>query len=122
MRLKQIPHRSCQELLEEELILLQKRFCMGYELRVKWLPGRIVHHNGRKLAEEVRGDTIIVYTKNPKKAVELLRHGFWEWLMNRYTRPYRQLINALVTLFEKLQYERKEDTIDALDRLLTNFC
>lgn len=91
---------------------------MGYELKVKWLPGGLDHHDGRKLAEEVRGDTILIYSENPKEAIELLRHGFLEWLMNRNTKPYRQLINKLITLFEDLQYENKEETIESLERLL----
>jgi hypothetical protein len=91
---------------------------MGYELKVKWLPGRLNHHDGRKLAEEVQGDTIIIYAENAQKAIELLRHGFLEWLMNRHTKPYRQLINKLIELFEDVEYQNKEATIEALQRLL----
>jgi hypothetical protein len=109
---------SGQELLEKELHNLQRRTGIGLELEVKWLPGQPEYHNERKLAEEVRGNTIMIYTENPRKAVELLHHGFLEWLMNRHTKPYRQLINKLITLFEDLQYENKEKTIEILERLL----
>jgi hypothetical protein len=117
-RLKQTTYSSFQELLEKELSFLQRRTRVGYELKVKWLPGQLDHHDGRKLAEEVRGDTIVIYSENLKEAVELLRHGFLEWLMNRHTKPYRQLINRLIELFEDLQYENKEKTIETLARLL----
>ena len=90
---------------------------MGCELEVKWLPGTLNYHDG-KLSEEVQGDTIFIYTENPKKAIELLRHGFLEWLLNRHTKPYRQFINKLVALFEDIQYENKERTIEILGRLL----
>jgi len=91
---------------------------MGYELKVKWLPSQFAHHEGRKLAEKVQGDSIVIYAENPKKAIELLRHGFLEWLLNRHTKPYRQLINKLIALFEDGQYENKEKTIETLERLL----
>jgi hypothetical protein len=116
-KLKQIAYTSCQELLEKELALLQRRTCVGYELEVQWLAGRLDHQDDGKL-EEVRGDTIIIYAEDPKRAVELLRHGFLEWLMNRHTKPYRQLINKLIELLEDLQYQNKEKTIETLERLL----
>ena len=97
---------------------MQRRVRVGYELKVKWSPGQLDHHDGRKLSEEVRGDTIVTYARSPEEAIELLRHGFLEWLMNRNTKPYRQLINMLITLFEDLQYENKERTIESLERLL----
>jgi hypothetical protein len=113
-----IANDSGQELLEKQLRNLQRRTGIGYELEVKWLPGQPEYHGERKVAEEVMGNTIMIYTENPRKAMELLRHGFLEWLMNRHTKPYRQLINKLITLFEDLQYENKEKTIEILERLL----
>jgi hypothetical protein len=86
---------------------------------VEWLPGRIKYHNGKRLAEEVVGDTIFIYSENPQKVIELVRHGFAEWLLNQHTKPYRQLINKLITLFEEQQYENKEKIIEALTKLIT---
>jgi hypothetical protein len=117
-RLKQIARDTFQQLLERELNILQRRTCTGFELNVKWLPGRLQYHDGRSLAEEVKGDTIIIYTEDQEEAVELLYHGFFEWLMNRHTEPYLKLINKLIALFESLQYQKKEKTIEALVRLL----
>lgn len=104
--------------LKKELQRMQRRMCMGYEVTARWLPGTIKYLNGRQLAEEVIGNTILIYVEDPQKAIELVRHGFVEWMLNQHTRPYRQLINKLVTLFEELQYERKEGIIRALEKLL----
>lgn len=71
-----------QQILEKELQRLQQRTCIGYEVRVEWLPGTIKYHNGKQLAEEVKGDTILIYTQNPQKAIELVPHGFAEWILN----------------------------------------
>lgn len=104
--------------LEDEIRSLQKRTKTGYEVKLKWLPGIVRRRNGKRLAEEVRGNTVIIYADNPQEAIDLVRHGFMEWILNQQTKPYRQLINRLITLFEELQYERKERTIDTLMRLL----
>jgi hypothetical protein len=103
--------------LEKELQRLQRRTNIGYEVKVKWLPGVVKHHNGKQLAEEVIGDTILIYTENPQQAIELVRHSFAEWILNQHTKPYRQLINKLITLFEEQQYQRKEKIVEALSKL-----
>lgn len=105
--------------LEAELERLKREVGIGFEVSVRWLPGTVKHHNGKQLAEEVIGDTILIYTKNPEEALELVRHGFAEWILNQHTKPYRQLINKLITLFEQQQYERKEKTVQALTKLMT---
>ena len=91
---------------------------MGYEVKVQLLPGAVKYKNGKLLAEEVVNDTIFIYTENFQEALELVRHGFAEWILNQHTKPYRQLINKLITLFEEQQYERKEKTVGAIERLL----
>jgi hypothetical protein len=113
----QIQH-LCKQVLEEEICSLQQRTKTGYEVRVKWLPGVVRQRDGKQLAEEVRGSTIIVYADSQAEAIKLVRHGFMEWMLNEHTKPYRQMINRLITLFEELQYDKKERTIDALTRLL----
>jgi hypothetical protein len=115
-RLKTIdPH---YQTLMNELERLQENTSIGYEVKVKWMPNAIKYHNGKQLAEKVAGDTIFIYTEDPQQALELVRHGFAEWILNQHTKLYRQLINKLIALFEEQQYEKKERIIDALSRLL----
>ena len=109
---------SFQRSLEDQIWLLQQRTGVANQVKVKWLPGTIIIRNGRRLAEEVRGNTILVYAENRREAEELARHGFVEWLLNQHTKPYRNLINKLITLFEDLQYENKERIVDMLTNLL----
>ena len=104
---------------EVELERLKRNVGIGFEVSVRWLPGTVKYLNGKQLVEEVIGDTILIYTENPKKAIELVRHGFAEWILNQHTKPYRQLINKLITLFEEQQYERKEKIVQALAKLMT---
>ena len=104
--------------LKEELNRLQRRADMGYEVTVEWLPGTVKYHNGKKLAELVVGDTILIFKEDPEEALELVRHGFAEWILNQHTKPYRQFIDKLITLFEEQQYEKKEKTVESLMNLL----
>lgn len=92
---------------------------MGFEVEVKLLPSPDKYRNGRQLAEEVKGNTIFVYSRNAQEALELVLHGFVEWILNQHTKPYRQLANSLITLFEDLQYDRKERLVEALARLFS---
>lgn len=106
--------------IEKELDLLKQRTRLGYEVNVEWLPDTIKYQNGKKLVEEVSGDTIFIYTENPDEALEMVKHGFAEWMLNQHTKPYRQLINKLIELFEEQQYERKEETVEAIVRLFAD--
>jgi len=39
--------------------------------------------------------------------LQLISHGFAEWLLNKHTRKYRLLINKFIELFEEIQYWEK---------------
>lgn len=104
--------------LQDEVRLLQRRMGIGYEVRVKWLPGLATYRDGAKLAEEVKGDTILIYAEELAEAVDLVHHGFAEWMLNRHARPYRELVNKLITLFEDQQYQNKEKIVEALTKLM----
>jgi hypothetical protein len=100
--------------IAKELNVLKQRTGLGLEVNVEWLPGTVKYQNGKRLAEEVSADKIFIYAKNPEETIELVKHGFAEWILNQHTKPYRQLINKLIELFEEQQYERKEKTVEAI--------
>lgn len=104
--------------LEAELENIKAKVGIGFEVAAKWLPGTVKYRDGRKLAEEVIGNTILIYVEDSQEALELVRHGFAEWILNQHTKPYRQLINSLISLFEQQQYEKKEKVVEVLARLM----
>jgi len=89
-------------LLRERLERLKDRLGMGYEVGVEWLPGTIKFRDGRRLEEEVIGNTILIYAEDPDLAYGLLAHGFTEWLLNQHTKRYRLLINKLIEAIARL--------------------
>jgi hypothetical protein len=105
-------------LLRDRLERLKDRLGMGYEVGVEWLPGTIKFRDGRRLDEEVIGNTILIYAEDPDLAYGLLAHGFTEWLLNQHTKRYRLLINKLIELFEQIHYEEKEKLVEAIARLM----
>jgi hypothetical protein len=107
--------------LKKKLDCLKKQMQLGHEINLKWLPSVERHQRGKKLAEEVVNNTVFIYTKDIQEAEEMVKHGYAEWILNQHTKPYRQLINKLIELFEEQQYERKEKTVDALIRLFKAF-
>ena len=46
--------------------LLKRMVSMGYEVEVKWLPRTPIHRHGKRLAEEVKGNTILVYAEDAR--------------------------------------------------------
>ena len=92
---------------------------MGFELELEWPPRIEKHKHKKRLLEEVRGDTIFIYVEDLAEAMQLLTHGFSEWLLNQNTKRYRLLINKLIEVFEQIQYDEKEKIINAMTKLLT---
>ena len=106
--------------LEAELERLKLKARMGFELKLEWSPGIVRYKNGKRLLEEVVGDTIFIYVKDLDEAIPLLTHAFLEWLLNQNTKRYRLLINKLIEVFEEMQYTNKERIIEAISRLIHN--
>ncbi len=106
------------QILEAELERLKQKARMGLEINLEWSPGIVRHKNGKQLLEEVRGDTIFIYVKDPAEAMPLLTHAFIEWLLNQNTKRYRLLINKLIEVFEQIQYDQKEKIIEAIAKFI----
>ena len=110
--------RKVEAELQAKLEELKCKVGMGFEVNVRWLPGAIKYKGGKQLLEEVLGDTILIYAEDPTEALQLVSHGFAEWLLNQHTKRYRMLINKLIELFEEIQYWEKEKIVQALERLM----
>ena len=67
------------QILEAELERLEMKTGMGYEVKLEWSPGIVRHKNGKKLLEEVLGNTILICVEDLDEALSLLTHGFVEW-------------------------------------------
>ena len=114
------PKSLCQRLriLEAELERLKLKAGMGLEINLEWSPGIVRHKKGKRLLEEVSGDTIFIYLKDLDEAMPLLTHAFLEWLLNQNTKRYRLLINKLIEVFEQIHYDQKEKIIEAIAKLI----
>lgn len=79
-----------------------------------WNPRPDSSKHGEILLEE---QIIMVYDTNPSEAWTTFQHELVELRLREVTRPYRELVNSLISLIEKLTYQRKESFIDSLPEL-----
>jgi len=108
---------SKAEKLESELRRLQKLTKLGLELSVKWLPNGDAKSpiDGRSISGQVSGKTILIYDKNDDDALPTLKHEFIEYaISNTIEKPYMDLINSLITNFQKQVYRNKEVLVEKL--------
>jgi len=104
---------TIEHVLEEELGRLKRRFDMGYDLKVVWVPDG----NGR-LCGEVKEETIFIYEKDLNKASETLRHEFVDYAVSRIIEPYKEVTNKLISLLNEKAYKQKEALVEKLCKLL----
>jgi hypothetical protein len=80
---------------------------------VKWLPSA-----AKVVSGEVKGDCILIYDEDEEVALETLKHEFVDYALSRMVEPYKEFVNQLVALINNMAYERKEELVDALTRLI----
>lgn len=84
---------------------------LGYpEWQAVWAPGK-ASKRGEVFPED---HLIVVYDESPSDAWDTFIHEVIELNLRHITRPYRDLVNALITILEKQIYKRKEEFIDRL--------
>jgi len=104
---------SGQSKLSEYLERLKRKLGMGYELTVKWLPGRRI-----KVCGEVNGGCIYIYEVDEEKALETLKHEFLDYLISKSIEPYEKVANLMIRMVNDEGYARKEKLVEALSQLL----
>jgi hypothetical protein len=102
-----------EALLRSELKRLQRKFGLGLELDVKWLP------KDGELSGEVRSNTIYIYEVKEEKAIQALRHEVLDHLItSRIVKPLVGLINLLIKAREAEIYEEKEKIVETLSKII----
>jgi hypothetical protein len=102
-----------EALLRGELKRLQRKFGLGLELDVKWLP------KNEELSGEVRGNTIYIYEVEEEKAIQALRHEVLDHLItSRIVKPLVDLINLLIKAREAEIYKEKEKIVETLSKII----
>ena len=61
---------------------------------------------------------IVVYDKDPETAWATFTHEVLEIKFRDVSRPYRELINAMMGAFDKICYAEKEKFLDSLPHIL----
>jgi len=105
-----------QDRLEAELERLKGLTGLGLRLRVMWCPTNVSSLSGK-----VEEDIMYVYEEDSEKALDVLRHEFFDYLVSVAIKPYekaaslyRAMINALVKKLGEEAYLEKERVVEAI--------
>jgi len=102
-----------QALLAKELECLKRKAGFGWELKVSWLPS-----GSGRLEGEVKQDVICVYSDEPGRALQTLRHEFVDFCVSQMVEPYKLVTNTFIKMVNDDAYRRKEKVIQALISLI----
>ena len=101
------------ESLKEELDNLQKKSGINANFEVLWIPKIDSAKEG-----EVIGNRIYIYSTNFSDALDTLRHEFFDAMICSATTPYLDLINVLLSVISEKAYQKKEEMVESLVRMM----
>lgn len=86
---------------------------LGVPLKICWIPTSSSLKHG-----EIKNGTIFLYDRIESETWKTFTHEIIEYRLQKFTRPYRMLINGLIDVIEKLIYEQKEELIESIPLLI----
>lgn len=85
-----------------------------YDLKVIWVP-----NNEQDVSGEINGGVIYIYEKDESKALEALKHELVDYHVTvMLVHPLVKYINIQKRYIDALIYERKEELVNGLLKLL----
>lgn len=84
---------------------------MGIPLRAVWCPDKNSREHARINLEE---GLIIIFDNNESEALISLFHECLEYRLRNLISPYREVINKLIEVIEKITYKEKERVLDQI--------
>lgn len=85
----------------------------GVPLMLCWTPDPTKSVHG-----EIKENVLFIYDQSENDAWDTLTHELLEYKLKQVTRVYRTMINSLIDGYEKLCYERKEEVLESLPKVL----
>jgi hypothetical protein len=84
---------------------------LGMPLQVAWTqkPDRDKHGE-----IELGSRTLFLYDTEESEAWQTLLHEILEWKLKEVSKPYRETINGLIEIIERICYKRKEEFLEAI--------
>ena len=107
------PHQSTQ-LSKQEMLNLEKRMnavleALQIPLRVVWLPSKENREHSRIILEE---GLIMLHDIDEDEAWKSLFHEILEYRFRSLISPYRELVNKLIEVIERITYKEKERVLE----------
>jgi hypothetical protein len=83
---------------------------LGIPLTVAWQPNPIRDKHG---LIESGSKTLLIFDEEEDEVWQTLLHEALEWKLKEVTSIYRQMINGLIEVLEKIAYREKERFLEA---------
>ncbi|MCY4491471.1 MAG: hypothetical protein OXC46_08430 [Thaumarchaeota archaeon] len=104
-------------LLREELEKMLSAAGITRRFDVQWRPKHDSKIEGK--VEDRKYDTMItIYSEDIGTAMDTLRHELVDYIISDAIKPYLKAINALLSVIGEVAYQRKEQGVESLLRLL----
>ena len=100
--------------LKKELENLEQMTGIKTGCKIIWTPKTESKKEG-----EVLDRTIYIYSLGLEQAIHTLRHEFFDIIICQTNKPYVDLINTLLSVISEKAYQKKEEVVEILVRLVT---
>lgn len=107
------PNRREYGRLKQTLNEFKRLTGLGEELKLEWKP-----EANSKLSGEVVGNTIRIYDEDYNEARKTLAEEFMEYLIFKASKPYINLLNAMLKGLNEEAYRERDKIAKALSKLL----
>jgi excinuclease UvrABC ATPase subunit len=87
---------------------------LGISLSVVWAPNPSQDKHG---LIELSSRTLFIFNENEDEAWQTFMHEVFEWKLKDITRIYRETVNGLLEILEKLAYKEKEKFLEAVPNI-----
>jgi hypothetical protein len=85
----------------------------GISLLLNWEPD-----STKPIQGELKRNILFIYDEKETDAWDTFTHEILEYKLKKITMPYRDMINGLIETFEKESYDRKEEVLESLPKVL----
>ena len=88
-------------------------FQLNIPLTVNWIP-----NSGRTIHGEIKENILFIYDENMSEMWTTFTHEMIEFKLKKVTSVYRETVNALIEVIQKMVYNEKETFIEAIPSLI----
>jgi hypothetical protein len=99
------------EVLSQQMQEILNRF--NIPLKLKWTP-----NSNKPIHGEINQNILFIYDVNETDAWKTLTHEMFEYKLKKVSNVYRETVNSLIEVIQKIAYTEKESFIESIPILI----